>query len=60
MTDLAAQWRKASTSYSNTQCVEVAEFCGVVLVRDSKDPTGPQLRFGRPELRRFVEGVKAQ
>jgi hypothetical protein len=34
--------------------VEVAELPGTVWVRDSKDPTGPVLRFGEAAFRAFV------
>ena len=37
-------WRK-STASGGEACVEVATVDGWVLVRDSKDPTGPVLRF---------------
>ncbi|RAY15588.1 hypothetical protein DPM19_07280 [Actinomadura craniellae] len=39
------QWRKASRSggTDNSECVEVADLGGVIGIRDSKDPDGPQL-----------------
>ena len=47
------RWRKASAS-SIGNCVEVAADCGEVLLRDSKDPTGPWIRYTA------AEWVKAQ
>ncbi|MCX4747191.1 DUF397 domain-containing protein [Kitasatospora sp. NBC_01287] len=39
-------WRKSSHSGGNGACVEVAVPApATVAVRDSKDPSGPQLRF---------------
>ncbi|HEU4541371.1 MAG TPA: DUF397 domain-containing protein, partial [Jiangellaceae bacterium] len=35
-------------------CIEVGECCGDTLVRDSKDPAGPVLRFGDDGWRAFV------
>ncbi|MFE5581177.1 DUF397 domain-containing protein [Kitasatospora sp. NPDC056531] len=48
-------WRKSS--YSGNEggaCVEVAETPGVVLVRDSKDKSGPQLTFEPAAWKAFV------
>lgn len=52
-------WRKSSAS-ATAECLEVARAAdGGVLVRDSKDPSGPVLRFTEPEWTAFVTGVKA-
>lgn len=53
-------WRKSNFSSSNGACVEVAELTGGGrAVRDSKDPTGPVLRFTLAEWDAFTMGVKA-
>jgi uncharacterized protein DUF397 len=57
MQDLATvNWRKSSWSAANG-CVEVAFVDGGVLVRDSKDPDGPVLRFTTHEWHVFLLGV---
>ncbi|MFI9641272.1 DUF397 domain-containing protein [Micromonospora sp. NPDC051925] len=50
-------WRKSTRSGSDTNCVEVAESVRVVGVRDSKDPAGPVLAFGRRSWAAFVAGL---
>jgi hypothetical protein len=50
-------WRKSSRSGSNGQCVEVMDTGADVMVRDSKNPTGPALTFTRDEWRAFIGGV---
>jgi len=54
-----AAWRKSSHSGANGNCVEVA--CpapGVVAVRDSNDPTGPELAFPPQQWKAFTRAVK--
>ena len=51
-------WRRASFCGSG-ECVEVAELNGMVVMRDSKDPHGPMLRYTADEWRSFVRAVKA-
>ncbi|MFF7854416.1 DUF397 domain-containing protein [Streptomyces sp. NPDC007904] len=55
-------WRKSS--YSNQEggdCVEVADgFPGVVPVRDSKVPHGPQLCFEAASWAAFIGDLKAE
>lgn len=59
-TDDRSQWRRSSfCAGANTTCVEVATDETGVLVRDSKDPAGPVLRFAHDEWERFVRGVAA-
>jgi hypothetical protein len=60
MRDLAgAVWRKSTRSSASGDCVEVADnLPGGVAVRDSKDPSGPVLIFGRKEWADFVGSTK--
>lgn len=50
-------WFKSTYSADTANCVEVA-FDGAVLVRDSKDPDGPRLRFTAREWAAFVAGAR--
>ncbi|MGH3739105.1 MAG: DUF397 domain-containing protein [Micromonosporaceae bacterium] len=51
-------WRKSTHSSSDGGgCVEVSTSGDEILVRDSKDPGGPRLRFTRTEWAAFVAGV---
>jgi hypothetical protein len=55
-------WRKSSyTSNNGGTCVEVARVPGAarIAARDSKRPTGPQLRFAVADWGRFLGGVKS-
>ena len=51
-------WRKSTRSGAAGHCVEVAETPAEVLVRDSKDATGPVLRFAAHGWHDFVAGVR--
>jgi Domain of unknown function (DUF397) len=53
-------WRKSSYSGgASGNCTEVATVPGAVLVRDSKDPSGPVLAFEREAWDAFAAAVKA-
>lgn len=61
MTTESPRWFKSSYSGNGGQCVEVAANlvapCGVVPVRDSKDPAGPALTFSADAWAAFVDAV---
>jgi Domain of unknown function (DUF397) len=52
-------WRKASYSDNGGNCTEVAAVPDAVLVRDTKDPDGPRLAFGRQAWQAFTATVRA-
>ena len=54
-----ALWHKSSYSSSTGQnCVEVAtNLPGLVAIRDSKDPDGPQLIISASEWQTFAVGI---
>ena len=52
-------WIKSSLSLAQGSCVEVASLPdGGVAVRDSKDPSGPVLRFTPGEWHAFLAGTR--
>ena len=51
------EWKRSSYCDGGT-CVEVATVGDHTLIRDSKDPDGPMLRFTAAEWDAFVSGVK--
>jgi hypothetical protein len=56
---LGVSWWKSSFSDSGAQCVECAVVdSATVAVRDSKDPHGPALLFGREQFATLVDAVK--
>ena len=63
MLDLTrAVWRKSTRSGNGGNCVEVADNLatehGIVLVRASKNATGPALRFTTTEWATFLASTK--
>jgi len=54
-----AAWRKSTYSNNGGSCVEVAHAVpGIVAVRDSKDPAGPNLAFTSRQWMLFTSTVK--
>lgn len=51
-------WRKSTRSNGQGECVEIAELTDMIAVRDSKNPTGPVLRFTQAEWQAFIDGAK--
>jgi Domain of unknown function (DUF397) len=53
-------WVKATASFANGNCVEVATLPdGMIGIRDSKNPDGPVLRFTPGEWDAFMAGALA-
>jgi len=56
----AITWRKSSYSGNNgANCVEVGAAAPLIAVRDSKDPDGVRLAFGREAWEAFAAKAKA-
>ena len=54
------EWQVSSFCAGNGDCVAVGKLPGGhVLVTDTKDPQGPQLRFDPDEWKAFVAGIRA-
>ncbi|MFA1543390.1 DUF397 domain-containing protein [Actinomadura monticuli] len=52
-------WRKSSyTSQEGGTCVELASLNTSLAVRDSTDPDGPVLRFGRDAVAGLLNRIK--
>ena len=57
VTDL--RWRTARRSAANGACVEVAPAAGTILIRDSKDPHGPLIRYPERSWLTFLTEAKS-
>lgn len=55
---MTTTWRKSSRSSNGTSCVEVVFAGNDVATRDSKNPTGPILRFTVQSWTGFLSTVK--
>jgi hypothetical protein len=57
----AAQWKKSSFSGGGegNDCVEVADVCSHIAVRDSKAPTRATLTFAPEAFEPFLEALKS-
>ena len=54
------QWRTSSYTGNSGNCVEVAVQAGrTVAVRDSKDPTGPELSFSQRMWQAFTRRTES-
>ncbi len=57
---LSKTWKKSTRSGGSGACVEARrEGVATVGVRDSKDPSGPQLRFAATSWTRMLAGLKS-
>ncbi|GAA4241083.1 hypothetical protein GCM10022254_68510 [Actinomadura meridiana] len=58
--DLSSRnWRKSTYSDSEGgNCIEVGGVASIVAVRDSTDPDGPVLAFGRAAFADLVTGIQ--
>jgi hypothetical protein len=55
------RWRKSTYSGSNGGgCIEAADRDSGVLVRDTRDRSGPVLQFGSTTWHRFTDKVKGE
>lgn len=52
------KWISSQQSAGNGACVEVMDFGNGVLVRDSKNPSGPLLTFTYDEWKAFTLGAQ--
>jgi len=58
MNDQNVHWKTSSYSGSSGDCVQVAQVPDGAAMRDSKDRSGPVLRFSADAWRAFIVGVR--
>jgi len=54
---MTTPWIKASASNQQGSCVELRRHDGVIEVRDTKDRSGPVLRFTGAEFAAWLDGA---
>ncbi len=52
-----SEWLRSTKSQHNGGCVEIRKMDGTIAMRDSKDPSGPVLRFTPAEWDCFLDGA---
>jgi hypothetical protein len=57
--EVVSDWRVATYTGGQGNCVEVGRSAAAVAVRDTKDREGPVLRFDPSAWRAFTERLKA-
>ena len=55
---MSTPWIKATCSDEQGSCVEQRTHDGMIEVRDSKDRSGPVLRFTRDEYAAWLDGAR--
>ena len=55
---MTTPWIKASVSNQEASCVELRRHGGAIEVRDTKDRSGPVLRFTRAEFAAWLDGAR--
>ena len=58
MIGLTSEWKKSTRSNGSDGCVEARSHAGFVEVRDSKDQSGPVLRFTPADWVAFLGDVR--
>ena len=60
MSSTRQPWRKSTYSNGQANCVKTASQPGTVTVRDTKDPSGPQLAIPTAGWRAFTRRFQAR
>ena len=55
---MTTPWIKASASNEELSCVEMRHHDGAIEVRDTKDRSGPVLRFTSAEFAAWLDGAR--
>ncbi len=57
--NLSVSWQKSTLCSNPSGCVELAELrTGVIVLRDSQNPSGPALCFTPGEIAAFIGGAQ--